>query len=931
MAILAIGAVSASEEISDDVAAIGPSDEVISDQIDDNLEETNPQEEILEEYSQTKSLKDFKEDLENPDSESDLIHINLTNDYKYNPDTDENITRVVLDNEQKYNDKIVLIDGRGHSIDGDGKDLIMRLGCNHTNVTVKNIIFKNFYRSVEVSSDFLNVNARYGRLENLVFENISSITTGYLVYLQGGFNDDNYTIEFSTFKDNKISSFLKIARENVQVNNCTFTNNHATDFISCGQKNTQLNNCNFEGNNATNFINLNAINSQINGCNFTNNDAWGLGYVTNQWGSNSKMSNCIFEHNLIGHQTSQFPATCFGHLDSNQQPAGENISVSNVTFKDNVAIPICWYALNGNVTDCVFIGNNGTIENHGNVYRDNGKYDFEVTVYNDTIAGTPDFSSQNVLVDFKNYGAKTGNIVILLNGTECYNKPLEGNSASIKLDDLDNFKAGELDIVVKFINKEIDWVLYDDKTKIDYYLSIDNSMVEFVVSPHGTLTINFTLPKDATGTLIFDNGIRNNSIAYSNGKASFTLKGADFSELREYVIALKLIDDPKYPEKEIEATMLLNSTLILPKFAAEGEPFVISLDFPDAIEYNFEIYNLTEDLQKGEVIFNKSFNGMSQFEALILDEGEHSFMWDIPGYKGTTWMDILCIKNPEGINSSIYSDTIEFGENVTVHVNSNVTNCSLRIQVDGGYHGYKGDFKLNETSFTHSIPNLSLGNHTIEIIVYKEIKYTPIPETEYYYYKLFIVTVKDKEPTPTPTPTVPAKIVAKDYKAYYNKGTYTVTVYGTDGKVAKGATVVFKINGKKVKTVKTNSKGLAKFKIPAKYVPKAYKISATALGKTVTKKLTIKQVLKLKKVNIKRSAKKLVITATLKEGKKALNGKKITFRFKGKKYVKKTNKKGVAKVTIKKKVIKKLKKGKKVTYKATYLKDTVKRTVKVKK
>ena len=71
--------------------------------------------------------------------------------------------------------------------------------------------------------------------------------------------------------------------------------------------------------------------------------------------------------------------------------------------------------------------------------------------------------------------------------------------------------------------------------------------------------------------------------------------------------------------------------------------------------------------------------------------------------------------------------------------------------------------------------------------------------------------------------------------------------------------------------------------------------------------------------------------ATLKEGKKALKNKKVTFKFKGKKYKAKTNKKGVAKVTIKKSVLKKLKVGKKVKYQVTYLKDTVKRNVKVKK
>ena len=64
---------------------------------------------------------------------------------------------------------------------------------------------------------------------------------------------------------------------------------------------------------------------------------------------------------------------------------------------------------------------------------------------------------------------------------------------------------------------------------------------------------------------------------------------------------------------------------------------------------------------------------------------------------------------------------------------------------------------------------------------------------------------------------------------------------------------------------------------------------------------------------------------------KAKKGLKVTFKFKGKKYTGKTNKKGVAKVTIKKKVIKKLKKGKKYTAKITYSKKTAKTVVKVKK
>ena len=181
----------------------------------------------------------------------------------------------------------------------------------------------------------------------------------------------------------------------------------------------------------------------------------------------------------------------------------------------------------------------------------------------------------------------------------------------------------------------------------------------------------------------------------------------------------------------------------------------------------------------------------------------------------------------------------------------------------------------------------------------------------------------------TENKTVPAKIVAGDLSAFYNKVSYSVTVYGTDGNVAGNVVVTFKINGKKVGSAKTNAKGIATIKL--KQVPKTYKITSEALGVKVTKKLKVKQVLTLKKVKVKRSAKKLVLKATLKEGKKAIKNKKIIFKFKGKKYTAKTNKKGIAKVTVKKSVLKKLKAGKKVTYTATYLKDTVKKTVRVKK
>nr|WP_294998204.1 hypothetical protein [uncultured Methanobrevibacter sp.] len=89
--------------------------------------------------------------------------------------------------------------------------------------------------------------------------------------------------------------------------------------------------------------------------------------------------------------------------------------------------------------------------------------------------------------------------------------------------------------------------------------------------------------------------------------------------------------------------------------------------------------------------------------------------------------------------------------------------------------------------------------------------------------------------------------------------------------------------------------------------------------------------LTLKTVKIKKSAKKLVLTAKLTKGKTLIKGKKVTFKFNGKTYKAKTNKKGIAKVTIKKSVLKKLKVGKKVSYQVKYSKLSVKKTAKVKK
>ena len=132
---------------------------------------------------------------------------------------------------------------------------------------------------------------------------------------------------------------------------------------------------------------------------------------------------------------------------------------------------------------------------------------------------------------------------------------------------------------------------------------------------------------------------------------------------------------------------------------------------------------------------------------------------------------------------------------------------------------------------------------------------------------------------------------------------------------------------------KTDKDGYARLKINLN--PKKYTFYAEyKTFKTNNNKIVVKQTLKFVKKTVKvKKGKKIVLKAKLKwNNGSSIKGKKIVFKFKGKKYSAKTNKKSIAKVTIKsKKVLKKLKKGKKYKYSASYKTNTVKGKVNVKK
>jgi hypothetical protein len=172
----------------------------------------------------------------------------------------------------------------------------------------------------------------------------------------------------------------------------------------------------------------------------------------------------------------------------------------------------------------------------------------------------------------------------------------------------------------------------------------------------------------------------------------------------------------------------------------------------------------------------------------------------------------------------------------------------------------------------------------------------------------------------------------KNVNMYYYDGTkYSVRIVGDDGEfVGAGQFVTIKI-GSKIFNVKTDKKGYATLQIPNTITAGKYTIVVTYSGQSVKNTLVVKQVLtSTKTVTVKKSAKKLVLKATLKD-KKALKNKVVKFKVNGKIYSGKTNSKGIVKVTINKANLKKLKAGKKYTVTIAYLKNVIKTTLKVKR
>jgi hypothetical protein len=160
-----------------------------------------------------------------------------------------------------------------------------------------------------------------------------------------------------------------------------------------------------------------------------------------------------------------------------------------------------------------------------------------------------------------------------------------------------------------------------------------------------------------------------------------------------------------------------------------------------------------------------------------------------------------------------------------------------------------------------------------------------------------LIDAKYKNCTINNCPTIKiVDISVKNLNAVYDSGVKCMITVSENYAPAKNVSVVVSINDKKFTTIKTDSKGVASFKISQ--APGTYKLTLTASDKSVSKTMTVKKAtpkLTANAKSFKKSVKTKKYTVTLKtNSNKVMKNTKVTITVNKKTYTAQTNSKGVA-------------------------------------
>ena len=733
-------------------------------------------------------------------------------------------------------------------------------------------------------------------ITNCNFRNNIALDHGGSIYLE----ENSYTtISNSNFIDSETGNdggaIFGMFIEVCNINNCNFSGNDAEmggALVIYGNSDVVAN-CNFVDNNAEQHggaIRWNGKNGIVSGCNFSNNNANSTGGSIYWDNENGNVLNCIFINN-----TSFFGGAIY--------LVGANDRVSNCSLIANVAEnggAIYWQGDNCVVNNCLLTDNIAN-EKGGAIYLD--------VVYG--VVSNSVFENNSATQGGAIYSGFTVNItnaIFLLNKAQSSTLSFKDTNYTLMFvfEGEENYINAiySTDKVifnnVTYWNGEITNIIPESESIKEAGQNITIEIYDF----NGNLVENITQMTDYSGQLQFNYTkfkagnytfkayhADDNYYTYINTSGEFSLNKFDIIVLNNETIVL---DD--------FGVIILNGTIIDQQnnntLKTENIKLMFVLSNGTEIEANYKegIYSAEYRFDNiGKYLISAKING----EKFIIDGKEYLL--------GNIFDSTLI-----AIDGSIIAENMKRGwkspydyQVKLVNNNGNpIEGATITFTVNGKDYNVttdsEGIAKLTTSKLNVGTYNITVSNPVTGEIIKKEL-------------------------------TIVARILEnKDLtKDYESSKQFTVRAIGDDGNpVGAGEVVKISVNGKTY-SCKTDKNGYATLKIHL--TPKTYTITASYKDYVVKNKVKVKQTLKLvKKTVTVKKGKKLVLKAKLKwSSGKAIKGKKIVFKFQGKKYTAKTNSKGIAKVTIKSKVTKKLKKGKKYNYSAKYLTNAVKGKVKV--
>ena len=505
-----------------------------------------------------------------------------------------------------------------------------------------------------------------------------------------------------------------------------------------------------------------------------------------------------------------------------------------------------------------------------------------------------------VKVVVKVEGNVSGNVTIEINGVN-YTAKVEGGKATFNIEDL---TAGNKTVVATY---EGDNDYEFNSTTAQFTVFKNNAPMSVSAEVNGaqvTITVS-DLPSDATGYVVINVNGTEYGINITNTKSvTFSV-----SQSGTFNVDATYLGDGKYlsnvSSTSFEAQKVSGDVTVEVGNTVLGNDVVVKVTVPEDAQGNVTVkigdtYK-TVNVTGGENIITVPGISEGTHDVEVVYSGDSKYESKTVTTTVTVFKSINSKDQMTRGWNSPYDYQAEFLDN-----DGNILkNTDVQFIVDGKTYTVRTD----NQGIAYLNVQLAVGSHDVTA-----------------------VNTVTGERTNAKVTIVKRLIENKDITMDFADGTYyVVRAIGDDGNpVGEGEFVDILVNTIHY-SVRTDANGYARLKINLN--PKTYTVTSEYKHTQVSNKLVVKQTLKLVKKTVKvKKGKKLILKAKLKwSNGKPIKGKKIVFKFKGKKYKAKTNSKGIAKVTIKKKVTKKLKKGKKYKFTATYIKNTVKGKVKVKK